>query len=114
MCNTASAQVKERNVSKKVRASGLHDPPHCGQAHVTICHVSPHSCRGTRCSKKRLQNLSTEAGSQADFLSAAPAIEEKSEFPGVMWSLAASEATCSAPARRGFLGNGVIHVTESA
>lgn len=31
--------MREMLVSK-VRASGLYDPPHCGQAHVTICHVS--------------------------------------------------------------------------
>lgn len=51
-----SVRMKEMSV-RKVRVSGLHDPPHCGQAHVTICHVSPHSCRRTRCSKKRLYNL---------------------------------------------------------
>lgn len=41
-------------MQREVRASGLHGPPHCGRAHVTICHVSPQSCRGTRYSKKRV------------------------------------------------------------
>lgn len=49
---------------EEVLASGSHDPPHCDQAHVTICHVSPLLPRHTMLEKSDTKPSSTEARSE--------------------------------------------------
>ena len=77
--------------ASKVRASGLHDPPHCGQAHVTICHVSAaaaaHDAR-----RSGYKTLPARPGARS-IRHQVPENKLESGFPGVGWSCVSS-AVC--------------------